>query len=85
MGVPCNVFRAIDDLGQVIDVYVSPTRDTDAAVCFLRRVGEATGVRPHTATTDKAAISPPALARVLPQSSISPARRSSRSSVIINI
>ena len=66
MGVPCYVFRAIDDLGQVIDVYVSPTRDTDAAVRFLRRAVETTGIHPHTATTDKAAIYPPALARVLP-------------------
>jgi IS6 family transposase len=50
----------------VIDLYVSPTRDTDAAVRFLRRAVGTSGVRPHTATTDKAVIYPPALARVLP-------------------
>jgi transposase-like protein len=65
-GVPCSVFRAIDAWGQVIDVYVSPRRDAEAATTFLRRAVEETGVRPHTATTDKAPIYPPALAVVLP-------------------
>ena len=65
-GAPCSVFRAIDELGQVLDVYVSRTRDTEAATLFLARAVEETGVRPHTATTDKAAIYPPALAAVLP-------------------
>ena len=65
-GVPSYVFRAIDELGQVIDVYVSPTRDTAAAIAFLRRAMGSTGVRPHTATTDRAAIYPPALRAVLP-------------------
>jgi transposase-like protein len=50
----------------VIDVYVSPTRDTDAATHFLRQAVERTGVRPHTATTDRAAIYPPAPRAVLP-------------------
>jgi transposase, IS6 family len=66
-GMPCYVFRAIDDLGQVIDVYVSTTRDAAAAVIFLTHAVESTGVRPHTAATDKAAIYPPALRRVLPE------------------
>jgi transposase-like protein len=66
-GVPCHVFRAIDELGQVIDVYVSATRDMAAAVLFLTRAVASTGVRPHTATTDKAAIYPPALQLVLPE------------------
>ena len=66
-GMPCYVFRALDDLGQVIDVYVSPNRDTEAAILFLRRAVEHTGVRPHTATTDRAAIYPPALQAVLPE------------------
>jgi transposase-like protein len=66
-GIPCYVFRAIDDLGQVVDVYVSMTRDTAAAVLFLTRAVEGTGVRPHTATSDKAAIYPPALQLVLPE------------------
>ena len=66
-GAPCYVFRAIDELGQVLDVYVSRTRDTEAATLFLTRAMGETGVRPHTATTDKAAIYPPALAAVLPE------------------
>jgi transposase-like protein len=66
-GMKCYVFRAIDEWGQVIDVYVSPTRDAEAATNFLRRAVKETGVRPHTATTDKASIYPPALAVVLPE------------------
>jgi transposase-like protein len=66
-GVACYVFRAIDEWGQVIDVYVSPTRDAEAATIFLRRAVAATGVRPYRATTDKAPIYPPALAAVLPE------------------
>ena len=60
-------FRAIDEEGQVIDVYVSPTRDTAAATTFLTRAVESTEVTPTVATTDKAAIYPPALAAVLPE------------------
>jgi transposase-like protein len=66
-GVPCYVFRAIDDLGQVIDVYVSRTRDAEAATHFLRQALEQTEVCPPTAMTDKAAIYPPALQAVLPE------------------
>jgi transposase-like protein len=63
----CYAFRAIDEDGQVIDVYVSPTRDTVAATTFLTRAVESTEVVPSLATTDKAAIYPPALAAVLPE------------------
>ena len=66
-GVPMYVFRAIDEHGQVVDVFVSPTRDTAAAVAFLQGAVTETEVRPHTVTTDKAAISAPALAAVLPE------------------
>jgi transposase-like protein len=66
-GVPQYVFRAIDAHGQVLDVFVSPTRDAEAATTFLRRAVTETGVRPHRVTTDKAAIYPPALAVVLPE------------------
>jgi IS6 family transposase len=60
-------FRAIDEDGQVIDVYVSPTRDTTAATTFLTRAVESTEVTPSLATPDRAAIYPPALATVLPE------------------
>jgi len=63
----CYAFRAIDEEGQVIDVYVSATRDTAAATAFLTRAVESTAVRPSLAMTDKAAIYPPALAAVLPE------------------
>ena len=63
----CYAFRAIDEDGQVIDVYVSPTRDTAAATRFLTQAVESTEVTPTMATTDKAAIYPPALAAVLPE------------------
>lgn len=66
-GVPMYVFRAIDEHGQVVDVFVSPTRDTAAAVAFLQGAITETEVCPHTVTTDKAAIYPPALAAVLPE------------------
>lgn len=60
-------FRAIDEDGQVIDVYVSATRDTTAAITFLTRAVESTTVTPSVATTDRALIYPPALAAVLPE------------------
>src|SRR5262249_39820320 len=60
-------YRAVDERGQVIDVYVSPTRDTAAATAFFARAVSETEVRPHTVTTDKAAAYPPALRTVLPE------------------
>jgi transposase, IS6 family len=66
-GCWCYAFRAIDENGQIIDVYVSPTRDTAAARAFLTRAVESTEVRPTTATTDKAPIYPAAFAVVLPE------------------
>ena len=58
--------RSIEE-GQVIDVYVSPTRDTAAATTFLTQAVERTDVTPSLATTDRAAIYPPALAAVVPE------------------
>ena len=49
----CYAFRAIDEEGQVIDVYVSSTRDTTAATAFLTRAVESTDVMPSLATTDR--------------------------------
>ncbi len=62
----CYAFRAIDEDGQVIDVSVSPTRDTAAATAFLTRAVERREVTPYRATTDKAPLYPPAFAAVLP-------------------
>jgi transposase-like protein len=63
----CYVFRAIDEDGQVVDVYVSSTRDTAAATAFLTRAVTSTAVTPYSATTDRAPIYPPAFARVVPE------------------
>src|SRR5947209_11680652 len=40
------VYRAIDQFGQVIDVYVSPRRDGGAARCFFARALATTKVIP---------------------------------------
>lgn len=61
----CYAFRTLDEDGQVIDVYVSPTRDTAAARAFLTRAVTRTGVTPYAVTTDRAPIYPPAFARVV--------------------
>jgi transposase-like protein len=59
------VYRALDEHGQVVDVYVSAQRAAEDAAAFFRRAIEATGVVPTEVTTDCAAY-PPALAAVLP-------------------
>ena len=59
-------YHAIDEHGQVIDVYGSPHRAAEDAKAFSRRSLTSTGVRPRRVTTDKAACYPPALAEVLP-------------------
>jgi IS6 family transposase len=60
-------YRAIDEYGQVVDIYVSPTRDAAAATAFFTRAIEETEERPERVTTDKAACYPPALREVLPE------------------
>jgi len=56
-------YRAIDEHGQVIDVYLSETRDTAAATAFFAQAIARTDVRPRLVTTDKAAAYPPARRR----------------------
>lgn len=65
-GTPVYVYRAIDEQGQVIDVYVSTQRASADAVAFFRRAIEATGVVPTEVTTDRASAYPPALSDILP-------------------
>ncbi len=60
-------YRAIDEHGQVIDVYLSETRDTAAAMAFFAQAIARTDVRPRRVTTDKAAVYPPALRAVVPE------------------
>jgi transposase-like protein len=49
------VYRAIDQLGQVLDVYVSPRRDARAARRFFKRAIDTTKVTPSEVVTDRAA------------------------------
>jgi len=50
------VHRAVDQCGQVIDVYLSTRRDTAAARCLFARVLSTTKVSPAEVVTDKAAV-----------------------------
>jgi transposase-like protein len=60
------VYRAIDQFGQVIDVYVSPRRDSAAARCFFTRALVTTKVLPVEVTTDKAGVYPRVLDELAP-------------------
>ncbi|HEV8167150.1 MAG TPA: IS6 family transposase [Actinomycetota bacterium] len=60
------VYRAIDQFGQVIDVFVSARRDADAADRFFKQAIDSTRVRPVEVTTDRAPVYPAALAALLP-------------------
>jgi IS6 family transposase len=59
-------YRAIDQDGQVVDVYFSERRNAAAAEAFFARAMAETGVRPERVVTDKAACYPPALRAALP-------------------
>ncbi|WP_376967755.1 IS6 family transposase (plasmid) [Azospirillum sp. A26] len=58
------LYRAIDSDGNLIDVYLSATRNQAAAEAFFRSAVEVTGIIPETITTDKHAGYPPALEEV---------------------
>ena len=60
------VYRAIDQFGRVIDVFVSPRRDTRAARRFFQQAISATKVRPAEVTTDQAPVYPGVLEALLP-------------------
>jgi len=55
------LYRAIDSDGNLIDVFLSATRNQAAAEAFIRFAVEVTGIIPETITTDKHAGYPPAL------------------------
>src|SRR5688572_20268201 len=59
-------YRAIDQDGQVVDVYCSERRNAVAARAFFERAIAETGVTPARVITDKAACYPPALRALLP-------------------
>jgi transposase, IS6 family len=60
------VYRAIDQFGQVIDVYVSPQRDGKAARRFFQRAIGRTSVTPSEVVTDRAPTYPLVLEDLLP-------------------
>ncbi len=59
------VYRAVDEFGQVIDIFVSPRRDSGAARRFFTRALASTGVRPTEVVPAKAATYPIVLAELL--------------------
>jgi transposase-like protein len=60
------VYRAIDQFGQVVDVFVSARRDANAAHRFFERAIGATKVTPVEVTTDQAPVYPAVLEALLP-------------------
>jgi hypothetical protein len=60
------VYRAMDQFGQVIDVFVSPPRDVRAARRFFQRAIGTTKIRPIEVVTDQAPTYPVMLDELLP-------------------
>jgi transposase-like protein len=60
------VYRAIDQFGQVIDVFVSARRDAKAARRFFQQAIGATKITPVEVTTDQAPVFPVVLEELLP-------------------
>jgi transposase-like protein len=60
------VYRAIDQFGQVIDVFVSSYRDAKAARCFFERAIGTTAIIPVEVVTDQAAAYPAVLDELVP-------------------
>jgi transposase-like protein len=60
------IYRAIDGHGQIVDAYVSQTRDMGAARSFFERAIASSGTTPRRVITDKAGAYPPALGVVVP-------------------
>jgi transposase-like protein len=60
------VYRAIDQFGQALDVFVSPQRDIKAAQRFFERAIGTTRIAPTEVTTDQAPVYPAVLEELLP-------------------
>lgn len=58
------LYRAIDSDGNLVDVFLSATRDQAAAEAFFRSAVAVIGIIPKTITTDKHAGYPPAMDEV---------------------
>jgi transposase-like protein len=66
------VYRAIDQFGQVIDMFVSPQRDATAARRFFERAIRETKAMPVEVVTDLAPVYPATLDELLPGLGIAP-------------
>jgi transposase-like protein len=60
------LFRAIDQFGQVIDVFLSPRRNREAARRFFDRAIDRTRIPPVEVTTDRYGVNPRVLDELLP-------------------
>jgi transposase-like protein len=60
------VYRAVDQFGQVVDVFVSPRRDTTAARRFFEHAIGTTKVTPVEVVTDHAPVYPGVLEELAP-------------------
>jgi transposase-like protein len=60
------LYRAVDQFGQVIDVYASWRRDSEAARRFFQQARTTTGVTPAEVITDRAPTYPRVLDEMLP-------------------
>jgi transposase-like protein len=60
------LFRAIDQFGQVIDVFLSPRRNSEAARRFFARVLADTRISPVEVTTDRYRLYPRVLDEIVP-------------------
>jgi len=60
------LFRAIDQFGQVVDVFLSPRRDAAAARRFFARAIGRTRISPIEVTTDRYRVYPRVLDELLP-------------------
>ncbi len=60
------VYRAVDQSGQVVDVFVSPRRDARAARRFFERAIGTTKITPVEVVTDHAPVYPGVLEELVP-------------------
>ena len=60
------MYRAIDQFGQVIDVFVCARRDANAARRFFEQALRTTSIAPAEVTTDRTPVYPAVLEELLP-------------------
>jgi putative transposase len=60
------LYRGVDQDGQVLDCWLSRTRDLPAALTFFRHTTSSTGCKPEHVVTDKAMFYPSAIRTCAP-------------------